>query len=329
MKNAGLPFLLTHILLISRTFQIAHSWSLSWSGNDVTISPQGGGAGLLVVSGQRDTHRLNPPRSVRNSKSCATRLRLAESSSTSSPEEEATPRVIEIESLSPSQIVELIEFSFLQSCLALSKGNTIEPVQLFIIAVKIASKQEPSVIKILGALKENASTVTTSSTKRPLDVGEETLRSTWIQAIYLMLAHLGDRSIQTNDIDAAVVNAYGPILEDLLAIQRSGLGLNTETFVERRKDILFPENAQRGQNPLLIEQEPIDPIQFAIVSQTIKLLFYTALVDAEDRAPPPTVEPSLSRPENQDDPSKKSSATTSQTSRGKNKSNGGGRGFGG
>ena len=301
----------------------------------MTIRPQGG-AGPLELSRQHDTHRLNPSRFVRHSKACATRLRLAESSSASNPDEEATPKVIEIESLSPSQIVELIEFSFLQSCLALSKGITIEPVQLFIIAVKIASKQEPSVIKILGALHENASSTatTTSSMKRPLDVGEETLRSTWIQAIYLMLAHLGEHSIQTKDIDAAVVNTYSPILlDDLVAIQRSGLGLNIETFVERRKDILFPEEAQGGgQNPWLIEQEPIDPIQFAIVSQTIKLLFYTAalLEDTEDRAPA-NGEPSLSRPENHDDPSKKLSATKSPNmSRGKNKSNGGGgRGFGG
>jgi hypothetical protein len=243
-------------------------------------------------------------------------------SSTSSPDEEATPRVIEIESLSQRQVVELIEFSFLQSCVALSKGVSIEPLKLFIIAVKVASKHGTSVIEVLGTLKELSST---STTQRPRDIAEETLRNTWIQAIYLMLAHLGDCTIQTKDIDDVVVNTYSPILEDLIAIQKSGLGLNTETFVERRRDILFPENAQGNQNLLLIEQEQINPIQFAIVSQTIKLLFYTVLVDAEDRAPA-NVEPSLSRPENHD-PSDEAAATSS-TSQQKNQSNRGGRGFG-
>ena len=319
MKNSVLPFLLKLIILISRTPRTVHSWSLSWSINDAVIS-------LTGRSRQRGSW-LNPSRFDCNSKPYATRLRLAKSidtSSSSSPDEEqATPRVIEIESLSPCQILELIEFSFLQSCLALSKGVSIEPLQLFIIAVKVASKHGTSVIEVLGALKELSST---STSQRPLDFAEETLRNTWIQAIYLMLAHLGDCAIQTKDIDDVIVNTYSPILEDLIAIQRSGLGLNTETFVERRRDILFPESAQGRQNPLLIEQEQINPIQFAIVSQTIKLLFYTVLVDGEDRAPA-NVEPSLSRPENHD-PSDKAAATSS-TSQRKNQSNRGGRGFGG
>lgn len=305
MKNAALV-LLGLFVFSSRKFKTVNSWSLSRS----TIEPR---PGYVALPKSRGINPLQRSNLFRDSKSCTTRLQLSDS--TSIPDEDTT-KVIEITSLSPSQIVELIELSFLQSCLALSKGN-IEPLQLFIVAVRTASKQECSVIKILGALKEKP-------TERPLDSGEENLRSTWIQAIYLLLAHMGDHTIPTNDIDPVIVNTYSPILDDLVAIQTSGLGLNIETFVERRKDVLFPDAL--AVNPLLVEQDQIDPIQFAIVSQTIKLLYFTLLMDTgddddDDYNDETKVGRSLSSAE-------EGESKPTKVPRRTNKSDGGGRGFG-
>jgi hypothetical protein len=132
---------------------------------------------------------------------------------------------------------------------------------------------------------------------------------------------MGDHTIPTNDIDPVIVNTYRPILDDLVAIQTSGLGLNTETFVERRKDILFPDPL--AVNPLLVYQDQIDPIQFAIVSQTIKLLYFTLLMDTgdDDDADETKVGRSLSSAD-------EGESKPTKAPRRRNKSDGGARGFG-
>lgn len=307
--------------------------------------------------------------------SSSTRLHGSHSSNDSEDNDPTTmgPKVIDIESLSPSQIVELIELSFLQGCLGMSKGD-IEPLQLFIVAVMTAKKQQSSVHRLLEAIQNQP-------TKRTLDQKEESIRRTWIQAIYLLLSYLDDKARHTmttttttsttptniimmerwNEIDNDIVNTYGLVLEDLISIKKSGLGLNPKIFVERRKDIFFPqkEDTSSSTSPpawlLQPEQQDeedhdyamVDPVSFAIVSQTIKVLFYTLMIvntndtnDADDNddggntdtlipsnewnpSPLPDMTKMMTKPS--------SSSSTSSSSRRKNRSdkNSRGRGFGG
>lgn len=113
---------------------------------------------------------------------------------------------------------------------------------------------------------------------RPLAPEEVQLRTTWIHAVNLMLDHIGhdDSTAVTADTpetchDLSVVRStYSPILPDLLALKGSGGSLNTPVFVQEHKDVL-PASLQE------------DAVQMAIVSQTIKVLWYTLVVLDEER----------------------------------------------
>lgn len=270
-------------------------------------------------------------------------------------QEQEEPVVMAIESLSPSQIVELVELSFLQSVFAMAQGK-LEELQLFIIAVKTASTHEPSVSNLLKSLDDLAdqrklvpdTTTEKEDRPRPLDPKERALRSTWIQVIYWLVAYLSSQEedntttiIDVEDIDPTITKRYSTeIIDDLVAIQKSGLGLNAQAFVERRQEHFFPTATN---NPLLLdEQDAIDPIDKAIVSQTIKVLFYTLLVLADDGdnatiitdSPSTTssdnysMETESSASEKEESSPEESSKTSKKQSKSKTKRSGG-RGFGG
>merc|ERR1712166_56478 len=123
-----------------------------------------------------------------------------------------------------------------------------------------------------------------TSPVRPLEEEEMDLRDTWIHAICLITTHVvatqeleeqqqdqddddDDSSLTTtatatldennddsnddeNDTDIAikVKKIYGPILNDLIAIHQSKLGLNVNQFIKSRKEILFPTNNTQDDN---------------------------------------------------------------------------------
>ncbi|OEU08356.1 hypothetical protein FRACYDRAFT_250150 [Fragilariopsis cylindrus CCMP1102] len=198
-----------------------------------------------------------------------------------------------------------------------------------------------------------------TSPVRPLEEEEMELRDTWIHAICLITTHVvatqeleeqqlkdqdhdDDSSSLTttatatldenenddddindeNDTDIAikVKKIYGPILNDLIAIHQSKLGLNVNQFIKSRKEILFPTNNTQDDNndiekeiskkkknnnnnilaldnddddnnssprPVVDEMNNdinIDPMEYAIVAQTINVLYNTleVLSDEED-----------------------------------------------
>lgn len=176
-------------------------------------------------------------------------------------------QVIEIESLSPSQIVELIELSFFQACFALSKGN-IEPLKLFIVAVK--SSRERSASATIQAVNKSPPSV------RVLDPKEQALRTDWIQAIYLVLGHL--QGVVVDGIDDKISETYSPVLDDLVAIQKSGLGLNLNHFVTSRKNMLLPK-----PNILALDDAENDPVQLAVATQTVQVIYNTIVMLEEER----------------------------------------------
>jgi hypothetical protein len=191
-----------------------------------------------------------------------------------------------------------------------------------------------------------------TSPVRPLEEQEMDLRDTWIHAICLMTTHVvsqqeqeqqkqqqkqqdgitsdniendDDNENENNenddtdtDIAIKVKMIYGPILNDLIAIHQSKLGLNVNQFIKSRKEILFPTNngddnenenekesskikkENNNNNILALDNDDssansnvvdennndidIDPMEYAVVAQTINVLYNTleVLSDEED-----------------------------------------------
>eukprot|EP00532_Pseudo-nitzschia_australis_P011636 CAMPEP_0168217488 /NCGR_PEP_ID=MMETSP0140_2-20121125/7281_1 /TAXON_ID=44445 /ORGANISM="Pseudo-nitzschia australis, Strain 10249 10 AB" /LENGTH=261 /DNA_ID=CAMNT_0008145261 /DNA_START=343 /DNA_END=1128 /DNA_ORIENTATION=- len=245
-----------------------------------------------------------------------------------SDDEDDDQEYMEIESLSANQIMELIELSFFQACYALSKGD-IQPLKLFVIAVKTASKKYEGASAL--AISETVDSLLPSV--RPLDDGERKLRDTWIRAVYLMLGHVmedfsgGDSS---NPDDDEVFKTYGPVLVDLVAVHQTGMGLNVNQFVASRKDMLLLEPKNKNILVLDDEEENEDPVQLAVVTQTINVLFTTLVVlEEEAKSDDSTTNDSnsSSNSKNKNNSHGESSSKPS-TSKNKKKSGSSGRGFG-
>lgn len=197
---------------------------------------------------------------------------------------QTAPPVVQIESLSPQQIAELIEISFIQACLSLAQGY-VDTLKLFIVAVKASYEQGGRTVDQLIA---DVNACPQQTANRPLLPEEQALRSTWIQAVHLVLDHIGhstsvvaSAAIATDSnepnvrikqaMDPRIRDAYTPILDDIVAASRTrGIVWNTNDFVQSHRDVL----------PKTIWA---DPVEMAIVSQTIKVLYYTLVVLAEER----------------------------------------------
>ena len=228
---------------------------------------------------------------------------------------------IEVESLTASQVTELIELSFFQACYALSKGD-VEPLKLFIVAVVTATKKHQG-----ASAKALALTVDSlPPSMRPLEAQERDLRETWIKAVYLMMAHVLE-GFETNETDE-VAKTYGPILVDLVAIHRTGMGLNVNQFVASRRDVLLPK-----RNPLILEDGPEDEdlVQLSVVTQTINVLFTTLVVldeEYESTGPSAGDEEEIIEVTPEPEPEPEAAPAKKNKKKGKNTGSSGGRGFG-
>ena len=186
--------------------------------------------------------------------------------------EDDEAQFIEVESLTTSQVTELIELTFFQACFALSKGD-IDPLKLFIVAIVTASKKYKGASATALALTVDA----LPPSMRPLESQERDLREIWIKAVYLMMGHVLE-GFESEENDE-VATTYGPVLVDLVAIHRTGMGLNVNQFVASRKDILLPKS-----NVLVLEDGPEDEdlVKLSVVTQTINVLYTTLLVLDEE-----------------------------------------------
>lgn len=190
---------------------------------------------------------------------------------------------IAIESLSSSQIMELIEVSFVQACMGLSKGH-VEPLQLFIVAVKVGMERYETVGELLKGLERlNQESTNSVAGRRSLDASEASLRAMWIQAIGLVLEAPFEGAKRSRDpsIEGEIRKTYGKVLDDLINLHLSGLGWNVDRFVAARKDILMPrDETKQSSNPLELlstsaESADNDFVQVAVVTQTLKVMFQT------------------------------------------------------
>lgn len=185
----------------------------------------------------------------------------------------SSDRVVQVESLTQDQIAELIEVSFIQACLSLAQGY-VDTLKLFIVAVKASYERgNIAVESLVRAVNE----CPTNTAGRPLMPEEVALRSTWIHAVHLMLEHIGhprksdgtDAAV-THQIDSKVRERYSPLLDDVVQAKALGNAWNTNAFIATHQGVL----------PFTILE---DQVEMAVVSQTVKVLYCTLVVLAEER----------------------------------------------
>jgi hypothetical protein len=140
----------------------------------------------------------------------------------------------------------------------------VDVLKLFIVAVKAARERQC----LADALVESVNECPVNTAGRPLMPEEIQLRTTWIHAVYLMLNHI-EHDADNND-DDNVQTTYAKILPDLVELKQGEGPLITQQFVREHGDAL----------PSIIQE---DELQMAIVSQTIKVLWYTLVVLEEER----------------------------------------------
>lgn len=198
-------------------------------------------------------------------------------------------QMMDIEQLTMSQQLQLIDFSFVQALIALSKTGDEEPLNLFILAVKMAAKRMMSSKESEDGSSLPAFIDSVPQNVKRFDEQEMKVRNTWITAVCMVLDHVvpeeydgifgGD--VSESAIAGDAIKTYGPILKDLVAIHESGHGLNIDNFVESRRDVLGIQTS----TVLALEGTAEDDMQLAIVSQTIKVMYNTLVVlDAEQAA---------------------------------------------
>jgi hypothetical protein len=160
----------------------------------------------------------------------------------------------------------------------------VDVLKLFIVSVKSAlyPSSESSTISSRQQIVTMVNACPVNTAGRPLELEEIQLRTTWIYAVALMLDHVaydnmdsghsGTRCVDdaTDAVAEQVQSTYGPILTALAELKRNGGTLKTQEFVQQYKSVL----------PATIH---VDDVQLAIVSQTIKVLWYTLVVLDEER----------------------------------------------
>jgi hypothetical protein len=144
---------------------------------------------------------------------------------------------------------------------------------LFIVSVKSAYQRSSHMSTVVDQVQ--ACPLQTAG--RPLVAEEVRLRTTWIYAVALMLDQVGyPRNDNRNKRDGEdpmeieVKATYGPIVAAVTELHASGGSLQTRDFLEQNTSLL-PESIND------------DDVQYAIVSQTIKVMWYTLVVLKEER----------------------------------------------
>lgn len=125
--------------------------------------------------------------------------------------------------LTPTTIAEMIEVSFLNSCLQLSQGY-VDVLKLFIVAVQAGHDQQLS----LGTLDKLVEDCPVNSAGRDLMVEEKGLRREWMMVVYDMLDALKETTRLTSDddddiynVNEEVANRVSSVVSSILSIQQT------------------------------------------------------------------------------------------------------------
>lgn len=192
----------------------------------------------------------------------------------------------EEEPLTPEKVAELIEVSFVNGVMQLAQGY-VDVLKLLVAAIQAgyALGMTP------GNLLDTVGECPEQSANRPLMDEEVTLRTTWIQVVYLVLDHvkyknknLADLHLTNNHrdgddgLDEAVRETYAGAIAIIKQAKEDGATFEAEKFRELCSSAL-PDTSS------------LDPLETAILLQSLRVIWLTfvALEEEaqceEDKAP--------------------------------------------
>lgn len=259
----ALPILLVTVLLLS-SFSLVHSFSpTQWA--RITISTHQG-----MTSQRTDRNVLANLKSNKNS---------------NRPVLFATSPANDPKNLTPETIAEMIEVSFIQSCLQLASGY-IDVLKLFIVAVKAGYEANLSV-EVLSKLVEECPV---NSAGRLLAHEEKELRREWMIVVYKMLKGLQihDQIVDTNINSQSAEERVSRVVSAILAI-RNELESEEEKSGGKQDAIaamssLSVENAIRRSDLLTnLNDLCTTPMEQALLRSDIRVAVLTCKVLEEEK----------------------------------------------
>lgn len=157
------------------------------------------------------------------------------------------------------KIAELIDCSFVQACMQLADGY-IDVLKLMIASIQSAFDKGIPPAHLIQAIED----IQPGSAGRMLMPEEIRLRNTWIQVVYVMLAHLAKQKLPEL-LDTDIEESYVPITPIL--IRRKEL---SDSFHAKE---LFEATAQFFPKDL-----SANPLEEAIVLQSLRVMWVTMTV---------------------------------------------------
>ena len=206
-------------------------------------------------------------------------ISMANDSSSSS----STPNTI----VTQEDIVQMIEVSFIQTCLSLSEGY-VDVLKLFIAACQAAYHHPQHAMPVTTVIHK-VNEIPQRTANRELMPEEVKLRATWIQAVYRMLHEYyydGDPTVRDDgtsrrlELSPDFQEEYEPYVKPIFHIAASG---GSQAMV---MNLLSSNTSQ--------QKEALSPVQKAVQSQTLRVMWYTLVVLAdENRADPDNLTPNI------------------------------------
>lgn len=170
--------------------------------------------------------------------------------------------------LTPEKVAEMVEVSFVNACLQLAQGY-VDVLKLLIVAIKAGYEMNMTPLDIINRVDA----ILEPTAGRPLMPEEVQLRNTWIQLVFLVLKHLNHQRKLTEGtsaeelvLDANIAATYENAVTEIQ--ERRGDGK-----VEFHVDNLLQE---------LSFDDVQDPIQKAIISQSLRVIWLTYTVLDEE-----------------------------------------------
>ena len=170
--------------------------------------------------------------------------------------------------LTSDTVAEMMEVVFVNACLQLAQGY-VDVLKLFIVAVKAGYELDMNP----SAMIESVDSIPHQSAGRDLMPEEVRLRNTWIHVIHLVLETLKHEKKVTMDdgtiaaIDVQVRDTFSAdLLADMKAQHDAGDAFHLEHWLDK---YFFPKIN--------------DPVEKAIVSQSLRVIWFTHTVLGEER----------------------------------------------
>jgi len=157
----------------------------------------------------------------------------------------------------------MVETTFVRACMDLASG-LIDTMKLFIVSVKVAYEQGAD----FPTLEHTLSQCTRQTAGRPLAPEELDLRRLWSALVYLTLVELDHPTAQADlgsTVPAETKGKYQNFVRNIIRLREKGATLQNLNL-----------------DSVLDTAPPTDPIEFAILSQSCRLVFLTMTVLREE-----------------------------------------------